>query len=197
MRTLGRALTSTVVAASMLFASPASALTPIEKARLSRGETIVAETTHRHNGGRLVGGVSYAIVNASAEHVSAVFRDPKKWSQILPRVREAKLVSVEKNGQAHVRVTHSLGLFSGNYEVVLAFTDGGRYGRFWVNRNVDNDLNDGWGLVRLTPLPNGKTLVTWAVLFDLGDGVMRSLFESRMQRAALDVPRRLAHAAAS
>ena len=60
----------------------------------------------------------------------------------------------------------------------------------------DNDLADGWGYLRLTPLPAGKTLVTWAVLFDVGEGVTRALFEAKMQRAALDVPRRLAHAAA-
>lgn len=194
---LARVLITTIVAASLLCASPASALTVAENARLARRETVVVETTHRRNGGKLVGGVAYRIIDADADRVSAIFRDPKRWSEILPRVREAKLVSVEKNGQAHVRVTHALGMFSGSYEVVLAFTDHGHYGRFWVNRNVDNDLNDGWGFVRLTPLPHGKTLVTWAVLFDVGDGITRTLFESKMQRAALDVPRRLAHAAAS
>lgn len=182
-----------LIAASILTASPAYALTPNENARLARGESIVAPTTHH----KMVGGVAYRVIDADADRLSAIFRDPRNWISILPRVREVKLLSVDKNGQAHVRVTHALGPFSGSYEVVTAFTDHGRYGRFWINRRVDNDLDDGWGFIRLTPLPYGKTLVTWAVLFDLGDGLMRSMFESKMQRAALDVPRRLSHVAAN
>lgn len=197
---IGRALNSTIggiVGASLLATSAAHALTPVERARLARGETIVAEATHRRNGAHLVGGVSYLIVDADGDRLSALFRDPARWAQILPRVRGAQLISIEKSGHAHVRVTHSLGMFSGSYEVILAFSDHGHYGQFWLNKNVENDLVDGWGFIRLTPLPNHQTLVTWAVLFDVGDGVMRTLFESKMQRAALDVPRRLSHVAAA
>jgi hypothetical protein len=191
---------ATVVAASLLVTTPAQALSPIERQRLARGESIVAEATHRHNGGRLVGGLSYRILDADADRISALFRDPKQWSQILPRVRSVELLSIDKNGRARVRVTHALGMFSGSYEIILAFTDHGHYGRFWVNKSVENDLLDGWGFLRLTPLPNHQTLVTWGVLFDVGDGVTRTLFEAKMQRAALDVPRRLsnlAHVAAA
>ncbi len=194
---IGRAAIAGTVIASLLLATPAHALTPNEKARLARGETLAEPTTYHRNGGRFVGGVSYRIVDADAARLSAMLRTPKTWASLLPRVSDVSLLAVEKNGHAHLRITHAFGPFRGAYEVVLAFTDQGRYGRFWVNRTADNDLVDGWGFVRLTPLPMGKTLVTWAVLFDLGDGVTRSMFESKMQRAALDVPRRLSNAAAS
>lgn len=192
-----RALTSLTVIATLLLATPAHALTALEKAHLARGETLVEPTVHVRNGARFVGGVSYRILDFSAAHLSAVLRSPEKWRVLLPRVDNVKLLSVDKNGHAHVRIEHKVGPFGGGYEVVLAFNDGGRYGRFWVNKNADNDIVDGWGFVRLVQLPGGKTLVTWGVLFDVGEGVTRTLFEAKLQRAALDVPRRLSHAAAS
>jgi hypothetical protein len=186
-----------MAAAIFAYASNAHAFTSVENERLARRESIVEPTTLQKGGGRFVGGLAYRIIDADADHISKVFRTPARWTEVLPRVREAELVKVDEKGQAHVRVTHQFGLFRGSYDLVVAFTEQGRFGRFWIDQHGDNDLVDGWGYLRLTPLPAGKTLVTWAVLFDVGEGVTRALFEAKMQRAALDVPRRLAHAAAS
>lgn len=185
-----------MVAASLAFAPSASALTDADKARLAKRESVIEPTTHVKNGQRFVGGVVYRIVDADADHVSKIFRTPGRWVDVLPRARDVELLRIDEKGQAHVRVRHQFGLFSGSYDVIVAFTDQGRFGRFWIDQHGDNDLLDGWGFLRLTPLPAGKTLVTWAVLFDVGEGVTRALFEAKMQRAALDVPRRLAHACA-
>ncbi len=191
-----RRLAATVLVASLAFAPSAHAFTDVEKARLATGESIVEPTTHFKSGQRFVGGVAYRVVDADADRVSKVFRTPSRWVELLPRARDVQLTKIDDNGQAHVRVTHQFGLFSASYDVIVAFTDQGRFGRFWIDQHGDNDLVDGWGYLRLTPLPAGKTLVTWAVLFDVGEGVTRALFEAKMQRAALDVPRRLAHACA-
>jgi hypothetical protein len=186
-----------VVAVVVAFAPNAHAFTDAETTRLANRESIIEPTTHFKNGQRYVGGIAYRIVDADADHISKVFRTPARWTEVLPRARDARLVKVDDNGQAHVRVTHQFGIFTSSYDVIIAFTEQGRFGRFWIDQHGDNDLADGWGFLRLTPLPAGKTLVTWGVLFDVGEGVTRALFEAKMQRAALDVPRRLAHAAAS
>jgi hypothetical protein len=74
------------------------------------------------------------------------------------------------------------------------FGEKGRFGRFWLDPSADNALEDAWGFIRLTPLPNGRTLVTYGLLFDLGSGVIRALFEGKIRKAALEYPRRLAYA---
>jgi len=186
-----------LVVALVLAPLPAHGFNVAETAKLANRESLIEPTTLTRGGQRFVGGIAYRIIDADADHVSKVFRTPARWTEVLPRVREVELLNVEPNGQAHVRVTHKVGLFSGRYDVVIAFTEQGKFGRFWIDQHGDNDLVDGWGFLRLTPLPAGKTLVTWAVLFDVGEGVTRALFEAKMQRAALDVPRRLAHASTS
>lgn len=192
MRSLGCAL---LAAAVVAVSPPASALTSVERARLAQGESIVEPTSLVRDDHRFVGGVAYRIVEADSAKLSQIVRTPERWRELLPRVANVELGAIDEHGRGHVRLTHKFGPFTGSYSVVIAFSDKGRSARFWIDRTQDNALQDGWGYMRLTPLPGGKTLVTWGVLFDLGDGVTRSLFESKLQRLSLEFPRRLAHAA--
>ncbi|MBI2393159.1 MAG: SRPBCC family protein [Deltaproteobacteria bacterium] len=198
MRLLGCVLGCAVVlvAALPLSERPAHALSALEKARLAQGESVVEPTTYARHGGRYVGGVAYRIVDADAQHLSSIVRSPKRWRELLPKVTDVELGGIDAQGRGHVRLTHGVGPFSGSYSILIAFSEKGQHARFWVDRSQENDIADGWGFIRLTPLPLGKTLVTWGVLVDVGDGLFRTLFEGKIQRSALDFPRRLAHAAA-
>ncbi len=171
-------------------------LSSTEKLRLARGEMLVEPTTLERDGHHFVGGVSYRIVDADWSRLSRILRDTRRYPELFPRTKSAVLERVDKAGRAHVRFTHGMGIFSGSYSAVLAFQDRGRYCWFHVDRGADNVIEDGWGFIRLTPLPGGRTLVTYGVVFDLGDSPLRGLFEAKIQRAALDFPRRLADAAA-
>ena len=192
MRSLGCAL---LAAAVLAFSPSASALSSVEKARLAQGESIVEPTSLVRDDHRFDGGVSNNIADADAARLSQLIRTPERWRELLPRVSGVELGAIDEHGRGHVRLTHKFGPFTGSYSVVIAFSDKGRSARFWIDRSQENALSDGWGFVRLTELPGGKTLVTWGVLFDLGDGLTRSLFEAKIQRLALEFPRRLAHAA--
>ena len=52
-------------------------------------------------------------------------------------------------------------------------------------------IRDLWGYVRVKPLGKGQTLVTMAVALDVGPGLVRALFEDKIQRVILDTPRRI------
>jgi hypothetical protein len=191
-----RSFSCALLAAAVTAVSPqASALTSAEQARLAKGESIVEPTTLDREDHRFVGGVAYRIVDADAARLSKIARTPERWRELLPRISKVELSGIDDHGRGHLRLTHTFGPFSGSYSVVIAFHDQGRAAQFWIDKSQENALQDGWGFVRLTPLPAGKTLVSWGVLFDLGDGITRSLFEPKIQRLALDFPSRLAHAA--
>lgn len=191
-----RALAPLAFTAIVCAAPRADALSKIDRQRLASGESVNAPTVHEKDGRRFVGGLSYRIVDADVERVSRIVRDPKRFPELFPRLHSASLLRVDDAGRAWIRFEHALGPVRGGYTAVLACTEKGRHCKFRLDRQFDNALDDGWGFVRLTPLPGGRTLVTWGVLFDLGGGMIRLLFESKIQRAALDFPRRLAHAAA-
>ncbi len=186
-----------LAALTILSAAPrADALSKHEQSRLAAGESVQAPTALEKDGRRFVGGLSYRVIDADVDRVSRIVRDPRRFPELFPRLESASLLRVDERGRAWVRFEHAVGPVRGGYTAVLSCTEQGRHCRFRLDRQFDNSLDDGWGFVRLTPLPGGRTLVTWGVLFDLGGGMMRLLFESKIQRAALDFPRRLAHAAA-
>jgi hypothetical protein len=182
--------------AALLATLPARAeFTADDAARLARGEMVTEESDYVRGYDQFVGGVSYLIVPQRWERLSETARDVKKLPVVLPYVKSIKLLRVAPSGRATVRVEHQFGIMPAGYTVVYEFKDGGRFGRFWLDPTADNSLHDAWGFVRLTPIGDGsRTLVTVGILFDLGAGLFRNLFESRIKHLVLALPRRLANA---
>lgn len=191
------ALAATVALVATALAAPAGASFSADQAAdLARGTSIVEPVDYGHGDHRFVGGVSYLVVDDDVAHLSSIARDVTRFRELLPNVVDARLVSIAPSGKAKVRVVHAVGPMRGAYTLDIAFSEEGRVGRFYLDKKADNSIDDAWGFVRFTPLSGGKrTLVTWGVLFDLGPGILRSMFESRIRRAALSYPSRLANAA--
>ncbi len=193
-----RMLLAASVAASSLIATgiARAELEPAQKAALAAHQVVIETTEKKLGAQHFVGGLAYLVIDRTPEQLSNIVRDVDRFRELLPACIEAKLVSVSPGGVARVHLVHQLGPISGGYTMKIAFTEGGMLGRFWLEHDPGGALDDGWGFVRLTPIDDGAhTLVTWGVLFDLGPGVLRALFEGRIQKAALAYPRRLADAA--
>jgi ribosome-associated toxin RatA of RatAB toxin-antitoxin module len=186
------AITATCVAPE---ASARSDLSASERAHLAAGGTVIEESVVERDGRRFVGGVAYRIVDADVSRLSTIVRDPRRYRELFPHLAEARLLSIDERGQAKIRFDHANGPFHAGYVARVSFSDRGRAGRFRIDRGAPSSLQDGWGFVRLTELPGHRTLVTFGVLFDLGGGLVRLLFEKKIQRAALGFPDRLADAA--
>ena len=62
--------------------------------------------------------------------------------------------------------------------------------RFWLDRGRPHDIEDAWGFLRASPMADGRTLLTWGILVDMGPP-LRDLFEGRVQAPALTVPERV------
>ncbi len=195
-RPLARALVVGALALAATTAVPraSAGFSDDEQARLDRGELVVAPVVYERGERTFVGGVSYFEATAPIERLSVVARDPSRLKDLLPAVEQVELRSISTAGVAKIHVRHKLGFTHGGYTFLCLFQDHGRYGRFWLDPTADNVLADAWGFIRLTPLPNGRTLVTYGLLFDLGPGMLRALFEGKIRKAALEYPRRLAHA---
>jgi hypothetical protein len=64
--------------------------------------------------------------------------------------------------------------------------------RFWLDPTRPHGIDDAWGFFRYEPFvtPSGEehVLLTYGVLVDVGPGIVRELFESRLRTALLSVP---------
>ncbi|HTQ45485.1 MAG TPA: SRPBCC family protein [Polyangiaceae bacterium] len=189
---VGRALAfaAAVSAAALGVSSGARAdgLTSDESTRLVRGD-VVTRTQQLDRGPRhYVGGVSYAIVDATPAELAALVDDVSAWRRILPRTREARRIGTD-GGDVLAEITHGSLFVSVGYTMRLHRE--GNEVRFWLDRTRPHDIDDAWGYIRSQPMADGRTLVTWAILVDMGNGMLRDMFESKVQQMALTVPERV------
>lgn len=188
---VGRALAFAAAVSAAALAprgARADGLSSDESARLLRGD-VVSRTQQLDRGKRhYVGGVSYAVVDATPGDLAALVDDVSAWRRILPRTRDARRIGSE-GGDVLAEITHGTLFVSVGYTMRLHRE--GNEVRFWLDRTRPHDIDDAWGYFRAQPMPDGRTLVTWAILVDMGDGMLRDMFESKVQQMALTVPERV------
>ncbi len=165
--------------------SRADGLTAAESVRLARGETVVRKQSLEQGVRRYVGGVAYAIVDASADDLAARLAGVDAWRHLFPRTRSARWVG-SIGGDRLIEMTHGTPLLGATY--TMRVRREGRSMRFWLDPERPHDIEDAWGFLRTEDAPGGRTLVVYGVLIDMGPGMLRDLFEERVRDAALTVP---------
>jgi len=164
-------------------------LTEAERASLHAGDTVSRPMLLERGEGRYVGGVSYQVVNAPAGAVLAAMGDVGELPRLLPRTKAARLVDVTRRG-ARVELTQGTQLVDTTYTVLLKRVGASEL-RFRLDPSRPHGIRDVWGYLRVRPLGQHKSLVTVAVALDVGPGLVRTLFEDRIQRVILSTPRHI------
>ncbi len=198
MRPLPRLLGVLAALALALLASGAraDALSEQESIRLARGETVIREHTWEPGrSARFVGGVTYTVVDAAPGEIGAMFEDVEAYRRVLPRTKRARFMGVEPNGDRLVELVQGTSLVEATYTLRVrqdSRTGARREVRFWLEPNRPHEIDDAWGFFRMEPFsgPSGeqRVLLTYAILVDIGQGLVRDLFEERVRAALLSVP---------
>jgi hypothetical protein len=177
----------------------ADTLSNQESIRLARGETVIREHTWEPGrSARFVGGVTYTIVDTTAGEITAMFDDVDAYRRVLPRTKQARIVSVEKNGDRLVELVQGNALVDAQYTIRVRqgaaanSTPATREVRFWLEHSRPHEIDDAWGFFRIEPFIGAsgeqRVLLTYAILVDVGPGIVRDLFEERVRTALLSVP---------
>ncbi|MET0411414.1 MAG: SRPBCC family protein [Polyangiaceae bacterium] len=175
--------------------APEPGFTREQQAVLRSGQTVEhAVSFHRH-GRSYVGGVSYLLVNAEPRRVFDVLNNLPTLREVLPRTRRTDVIDRQDDS---VRVELEMGndMVSTTYTVFFALEPAqaaseGHLVRFWLDPSRPHSIGDVWGFFRATPFHDGRTLVVVGAAVDLGQGLIRMLFETRIQRTILRMPRRI------
>jgi hypothetical protein len=182
----------TVAAALALTAGTARAdgLSPVETDRLLRGDTVARAQQVRRGERRYVGGVTYTIVEAGMGDLASLLDDVRSWRRFLPKTRDAERVGFA-GADPLVEITHGSPLVKVAY--TLRVQRDGDTVRFWMDPSRPHDIEDAWGFFRAEPMPDGRTLLTYGILINMGNGLLRDMFEDRVQELALEVPDNVRH----
>jgi hypothetical protein len=174
-------------------AARAQGLSPAEAARLARGETVIREHTWEPGySARYIGGVTYTLVAATASETSAILEDVASYRHLLPRTKRLRQVAVEASGDRLVEVAQGTALVDATYTLRVRPVPAQREVRFWLEPSRPHEIDDAWGYFRVEPVVGAggeqRALLTYAVLVDVGPGIVRDLFEERVRAALLSVP---------
>lgn len=175
-------------------AARAAELDASENARLERGETIVHPGVQEQKSGRYVGGVTYALLDASPGQLDALFEDVSAYRQILPYTKDVRslghdgpdLVIWLRQGKSFLDASYTVRVRSEPGEAT-----GERLVRFWIDRRQRHGIDDAYGYFRYRPVASDgpqRVLLTFGIWVDIGPGLVRDLFEGRIQRVVLTVP---------
>ena len=157
-----------------------------ENDRLLRGDTVARPQDLQRWQRRYVGGVTYKILDASPDDLASLLDDVDAWRRFLPKTRDAHRVGAV--GDRPARADHPrLGARAGRLHAARAPR---RQRRALLDGPEPraHDIEDVWGFFRAEPLGDGRTLVTYGILIDMGDGILRDMFEDRVREVALEVP---------
>jgi hypothetical protein len=197
-----RALLTVLVGAGALASTPrlaearaTTSVSPDDETRLAHGETVAYPQTLYRRGQRYVGGVTYVVVDATVSELTGLLADPSAYRKVLPHARDARVLG-DDGGDRLVEITQGTALVQAAYTLRMRTDDDRRRVRFWLDRSRPHGIDDAWGFFRVDPLPDAadgspRALLAYGILVDLGPGLIRELFESRIQASLLTVPQRL------
>ena len=180
------------VLAATSVASAGSELTEAEIADLEAGHMIVRPENVERAGRHYIGGVSYIMIDAPAEHVIAVLDDVRTYREILPRTRSVRWVGIARDGDTVIELDQGNAVAHGKYTARIrrdrsTSSASSALIRFWLDPRYPHDIADASGFFHVETVGE-KTRLTYLVMVDLGAGLFSQMFEGRIRRAALSTP---------
>lgn len=165
-------------------------LSRAERSRLLQGGQVRRSLSFYQGDAKYVGGLSYQRCRRPPAEVVTRLQDVAAVRAVLPKVREARRLAAPP-GQHRFALVQGTSLYSAGYAVVAqrpapAATEL----RFWLDPQHPHEIDDVWGFFRAQAFGSGS-LISVGVALDLGDGIIRWLFEDRIVEVMLDMPRRI------
>jgi hypothetical protein len=181
---------ATLLAIAFLFCcttpARADALSGGEVEQLIGGQNVSRRQDVRQGSRRYVGGVAYSIVDWTPAEVTSLLYDVSLWKRFIPMSRRVARIA-SAGDDPRVEVSHGNAFINVKYSMRVKRE--GRIVRFWMDPTLPHDIEDVWGFFRPEPLADGRTLITFGILIDLGDGMLRDLFEDRVRElAVVEIP---------
>jgi ribosome-associated toxin RatA of RatAB toxin-antitoxin module len=165
-----------------------SAFSEEEWRRLEAGELVARKQTTRRNGLELMGGSSWQVIDAAPDVVFSALLDTNRYPRMMPQVIEAKLVASKDTERTVFVRQGQKGVAEKRYYLRVNVNEEKRDITFAVDDKRPHDLRAAWGFYTVRPFKDGKTLLAYGVMVDLGGGILSNVFEDEIHEWMLKTP---------
>jgi hypothetical protein len=166
--------------------------------KLEAGELVARRQTSKRDGLDLIGGSSWQVIDAAPDAVFRALLDTGHYTRMMPQVLEAKLVAQRPASASAAAPSASertvyvrqgqKGIAEKQYYLRLSVDEAKRDITFAVDDARPHDLRAAWGFYTVRPYKDGKTLLAYGILADLGGGILESVFGDEIHEWMLKTP---------
>ncbi len=161
-----------------------------ERRQLLGGGQVRRRIAFSQRSGDYVGGLSYQRIASPPARVVERLQHVAALRAVLPRVISARRLRAPPE-QHRFELVQGTSLYSARYSVIaLRPAPGASELRFWLDPREEHEIDDVWGFFRAKPF-HGGSMISVGVALNLGEGIIRWLFEERIVDVMLDMPRRI------
>ena len=166
-----------------------SVFSPQERSSLDNGGLVQRPQERRRGRLHLVGGTSYQVIDAPIHVVWQALLDTQHYPRMMPQVLEAKVVKEERDRRTLFMRQGAAGLVETTYYLNISVDPERRDIEFRMDEDRPHDLRAAWGFYNARPYGDGsRTLLTYGVMADLGDGLLIGLARDSVHQWMLRTP---------
>ena len=158
-----------------------------EKKKLDAGKFVARRVTQRRGKLNMIGGTSWQQVNLTPEQAWKALRDIPRYPKMLPQVSSAK-VSAKRGKRRVVTISHKYGMVSVGYSLNMDYDDAGKTVVFQLDESRAHDIRAAWGFIKVSARPNGKSLLSYGVMLDIGSSIVTAALQSTIHEWVLKIP---------
>jgi hypothetical protein len=155
--------------------------------RLDEGQLVERRVTVDRGELRLMGGTSWQVIEATPDMVWAALLDTDHYSHMLPQLREARVVR-DSGDSRTLFLSHGSGIARASYYLDVHVDRGRRSLSFRVDDSQPHGIRAAWGFYTVRPYTNGRSLLVYGVMADIGDGLVHALLRSTVHEWMMKVP---------
>ena len=159
----------------------------VERSTLARGGLVVRRKSERRGNQVLLGGTSWQVVALPPDAVWRAVLDTPRYTQMLPSCSLARTVEA-RGDRRTIYVAHQSGPMTASYYLSTRAHHETRDLTFALDARRPHSVRAAWGFFTVRPYGEGRSLLSYGIMADFGDGLLGGLVRPRLHEWSLRVP---------
>lgn len=167
--------------------APPRPFSEVELRALRSGGLVVRRKSERRGNQILLGGTSWQVVALPPDAVWRAVLDTPRYTKMLPACTAARVVETVGSRRT-IFLGHQSGLMRASYYLNTRVYADRRDLTFVLDARRPRSVRAAWGFFTVRPYGEGRSLLSYGLMADFGDGLVGGIVRQRLHAWSLRVP---------